>query len=130
MTVESRLEIRWALESRKTDLGHTIINIIETCLWVLRVAHNKRTSQAIAILIRKVTVVPVCTLKSIRCQFTHSRYNRALVTYRLVWNLELVSEHIAWYDGTLIHEGSTVESVEAMLVNTMPMLNVDINNSE
>ena len=52
-----------------------------------------------------------------------------LVTYRLFWNCKLVSEHIAWYDRTLIHEGTAVVGVEAMLVNTMPMLNVDINNS-
>jgi hypothetical protein len=65
-----------------------------------------------------------------RCQFTQSRHNDALVTYRLVWNLELVSERIAWYNRTLIHKGNTVDCVEGMLVNTMPMLNVDINNSE
>jgi len=44
ITVESRLEIRCALELRKPDLGHTIINIIETCMRILRIAHNKCTS--------------------------------------------------------------------------------------
>jgi hypothetical protein len=63
MTVESRLEISCALVLRKPNSGHTIINIIETCVWILRIAHNKCTSQAIAILIRKVTVVPECALK-------------------------------------------------------------------
>ena len=63
MTVESRLKINYAVILRKLDLGHTIINIIETCLWVVRIAHNKCTSQAIAILIFVVTVVPVCALR-------------------------------------------------------------------
>jgi len=99
-------------------------------MWILRVTHDKCTSQAIAILINKVTVVPVCALKWPRCKSTHSRGNSVLVAYRLVWNIELISERITWYDGTLSHEGTTVVSVEAMLSNTMPMLNVDMSNPE
>jgi hypothetical protein len=63
MTVESRIEISGVLVLRKPDSGHTIINIIATYVWILRIAYNKCTSQAVAILIRKVTVVPECTLK-------------------------------------------------------------------
>jgi hypothetical protein len=63
MTVVSRLEISCALVLRKPDPGYTIINIIETYVGILRIAHNKCTSKAITILIRKVTVVPECALK-------------------------------------------------------------------
>jgi hypothetical protein len=48
---------------RKPDLGHTVIIIIETCLWILRITHNECTPKAIAILIRKVTVVPERSLR-------------------------------------------------------------------
>jgi hypothetical protein len=54
-----------------------------------------------------------------------------LVTYRLVWNSKFVLEHVVWfrwYDRTLIYEGSTVEGVESMLVNTVPMLHVDMSS--
>lgn len=52
----------------------------------------------------------------------------ASVTYRLIWNIELVLERITWCDRTLIHEGSAIVSVEAVHVNTVPMLQVDINS--
>ena len=52
------------------------------------------------------------------------------MAYRLVWNVELVSEHVTWYNGTLSYEGSTIVSVEAMESNTVPMLDENINNSE
>jgi hypothetical protein len=53
-----------------------------------------------------------------------------LATYRLICGTELVLERITWYDRTLIHEGTTVGGIRAILVKTMPMLNEDINNSE
>jgi len=105
----------------------TIINIIEVCMWIMKITHNKCTSQPITIPIDKVTVVPVCTLNPYNVNPYILRPNSALITYPLVLNSELVSEHVSWYDRTLSHG---VVSVEAMLLNTVPMLKVDIINTE
>jgi hypothetical protein len=59
---------------------------------------------------------------------SHIQGTAALVTYRLIWNIELVLERITWYDRTLIHEGTAIVSVIAVHVNTVPMLPVDINS--
>ena len=48
--------MRWL--SKKPDSGLTVIIIVTTRMWILRITYNECTSQAIAILIRKVAVVP------------------------------------------------------------------------
>jgi hypothetical protein len=59
---------------------------------------------------------------------SHIQDATARLTYRLIWNIELVLERIVWYDRTLIHEGSAIVSIIAVHVNTVPMLHMDINN--
>jgi hypothetical protein len=59
---------------------------------------------------------------------SHIQDTAAVVTYRLIWNIELVFERLTWYDGTLIHKGSAIVSVIAVHVNTVPMLQVDISS--
>jgi hypothetical protein len=59
---------------------------------------------------------------------SHIKDTAAVVTYRLIWNIELVLERMTRYDRALIHEGSAIVSVIAVHVNTVPMLQVDINS--
>ena len=69
---------------------------------VVRVVHNKRTTEPVAVLSRQMTVVPEGTC--------------------LVGDIEVVQEGVPRGDGTLCDEGGAVCPRRALLKETMPML--------
>jgi hypothetical protein len=82
--------------------GRTVINVIKIFMRIVRIVHNKRAPQAIAVLCGNVGVVP----------------ERA----GLIWYSEIVHKLLALRDGTLCHEGGAVCPVGRLLEYTVPML--------
>jgi hypothetical protein len=99
---------------------------------ILRVAHDKYTSQAVTILLSKVAVVPECALKVRRGigKFKRPGCDSTLLTYCLVLDIEFVFERLSRYDRTLIDKGTTVGRIGPMLVDTVPMLHEHMNKHD
>ena len=56
------LDIYWLASSEMNLLSKpTIIDIVQMCVWILRVVDHKRTSETIAILRRHMRVIPKCS---------------------------------------------------------------------
>ena len=99
----------------------TIVAIIQITLRIVRIINNQSTTQPIAVLVREVTVIPICSLVQQESGLVQYPVPGEKI-YRLAQCIESVQEALIRYYRTLGNGGSTVDEICVMLKDTVPML--------